>query len=392
MRTSILFATLKSVAAFDWRGQQSHSAPRSSHFGFLKLFLAPRGLPLRLLGCHGRLWLNEMEKVSRPRNFLASLCGVDGWYCSNAQIKLKSYIQLDKFYTNCKKGWVQCEDRIIYCISTGKQFFNLDSTNNIDDLWLSVLSLTDELVKWCNAERQHQHNKTKWHVCQNSVRTLQTDSCWHFWSQSQSVTSPTIPDPNCMPVAQALLPRPCCSALLPQTPQLPLGTLGVFALEAASGDGWCFHSERWGNAVLNWLLQHVQTSNNSGWKPAALCDHITMKLCSLMFSSRKLHSDMDSLRVYLQSERNYLLTNQAHNVPGRVSKASAECGWRCSSWRFKVIPKLSSNIFSYLSRIALSVIPKQTTTPRKIKHQKWCMDKGLDWFFSPPSIAWSSIR
>lgn len=169
------------------------------------------------------------------------------------------------------------------------------------------------VFKWCNAERQHQHNKTKWHAC---LKLAELCRRMHAETSAASPKVWHLPPSLIQTVRQ--LPRPCCPALLPRTPQLPLGSQGVFAREAASGDGWCFHSERWGNAVLNWLLQHVQTSYNSGWKPAALCDHITVKLCSLMFSSRKLHSDTDSLHVYLQSDRDYLRMNQVHNVPGTV--------------------------------------------------------------------------
>lgn len=64
----------------------------------------------------------------------------------------------------------------------------------------------------------------------------------------------------------------------------PAETAGVFIAKSLS----------WGNAGLGWPLQHVQTSSGSGKGSWMDCDHITMELQSLMFSSRYLHYDMIS--------------------------------------------------------------------------------------------------
>lgn len=121
---------------------------------------------------------------------------------------------------------------------------------------------------------------------------------------TKSVTALTHIDPNCRPATM-----PCCPALLPRPSHLPVGSLGVFVLEAASGDGWCFHSENlFPEVMLAWV------DRCSAYRPAAalargherVCDHITMKLCSLMFSSRLLRCDMVSQ------------TLQTHNVSGKV--------------------------------------------------------------------------
>lgn len=59
-------------------------------------------------------------------------------------------------------------------------------------------------------------------------------------SLTQTTTPPSLLPCQRPHVLWSLLPpRP----VLSQPPHLPLGALGVFVLEAASGDGWCFHSK-----------------------------------------------------------------------------------------------------------------------------------------------------